>query len=162
MMIVKANLRPKDGGNCSQVSATQTTNILMSSLQSWQKRGEKTSNTEQTRNELYLWNRIINERAGDLLRENGMALPQVWNLHHFQSLIPIPICAGTDLVGGLKNKKKNRDHWSQFQLAQVQILWEVSNQCGESLMVPVLGMRGCDFLLFIFQGWEVVRFALCF
>ena len=27
-------------------------------------------------------------------------------------------------------------------LAQVQILWEVSNQCGESLMVPVLGMRG--------------------
>lgn len=43
---------------------------------------------------------IIKDRAGDLLSENGMALPQV------------------------------------------QILWEVSNQCGESLMVPVLGMRG--------------------
>ena len=104
------------------------------------KRG-KTSNTEQTRNELYLRNRIINERAGDLLRENGMALPQVWNLHHFQSFIPISICAGTDLAGGLGNKRNNH----QFPFAQVQILWEVSNQCGESLMVPVLGMRGCVF-----------------
>ena len=27
-------------------------------------------------------------------------------------------------------------------LLQVQILWEVSNQCGESLMLPILGMRG--------------------
>ena len=28
------------------------------------------------------------------------------------------------------------------KLLQVQILWEVSNQCGESLMLPILGMRG--------------------
>ena len=32
--------------------------------------------------------------------------------------------------------------WKCESVAQVQILWEVSNQCGESLMVPVLGMRG--------------------
>lgn len=29
-----------------------------------------------------------------------------------------------------------------MQLPQIQILWEVSNECGESMMYPVLGMRG--------------------
>ena len=79
----------------------------MNNLQCWRKKGKNIKH-RTNKNELYLWNRIINERAGDLLRENGMALPQVWNLHHFQSFIPISICAGTDLVGGLKNKQKQK------------------------------------------------------
>jgi len=44
--------------------------------------------------------KIIEDRVGDIIKENGMQLPQI------------------------------------------QILWEVSNECGESMMYPVLGMRG--------------------